>query len=170
MTRRTALTRGVALIAGMAFIAALNAAANWAQTLSQQALDSGFLSRLPPTVSVALGFPKGEEGTEVRQLLSKDGQKVRTFNVCTANHADIVIFDVNAHTGATVAYLLTADGQLRKAVSYQAGQEARGLAAADAKAGLSREQHFWSARAGKAPAAAAASAPAGAAPAPAAAK
>jgi len=163
MTQRAVLTRGVVLIAGMAVIAGLHAAADWAQTLSQQALDSGFLSRLPPTVSVALGFAKGEEGAEVRQLLSKDGQKVRTFNVCTANHADIVIFDVNAHTGATVAYLLTADGQLRKAVSYQAGHEARELPAAEAKAGLSREQHFWSARAAKSPAAAA-RAPATAAP------
>jgi hypothetical protein len=159
LNRATTLVIAIALIA-IALIGTLEAAANWAQTLTQQALDSGFLSRLPPTVSVAFGFPKGEEGTDVRQLLTKDGHEVRTFNVSVANHADVVIFNVNAKTAATVAYLLTPDGQLRKAVSYQAGRDAKPLGAADAKAGLSRERHFWSARAAKSPAASPAAAPA----------
>ena len=160
MRERAVPTWAMTLITGVAFITCLEAAANWCQTLSQQALDSGFLSRLPPAVSVAFGFPKGEEGTDVRQLLTKDGHLVRTFNVSVANHADVVIFDVNAKTAATVAYLLTPDGQLRKAVSGQAGHEAKELSAADAKAGLTRERHFWSGRAGKAPAASPASPPA----------
>jgi len=153
MRPHSPLTQAMTLIAGVALIACLEAATDWAQTLAQQALDSGFLSRLPPTVSVAFGFAKGGEGTEVRQLLAKDGQVVRTFNVSVANHADLVIFNVNAKTAATVAYLLTPAGQLRKAVSYQAGKEAKELSAADAKSGLSRERHFWSGRAGKSPAA-----------------
>jgi hypothetical protein len=153
MRQHAPLTRVLTLIAGIALIACLEAATNWAQSLTQQALDSGFLSRLPPAVSVAFGFAKGEDGTEVRQLLTKDGQQVRTFNVSVANHADVVIFNVNAKTAATVAYLLTPDGQLRKAVSGQAGHEAKELSAADAKSGLARERHFWSGRAGKSPAA-----------------
>ena len=159
MSRRT-LARAVAAVTGVALIACLEAAGNWAQSLAQQALDSGFLSRLPPAVSVAFGLAKGEEGTEVRQLLTKAGHEVRTFNVSVANPADVVIFDVNSHTAATVAYLLTADGQLRKAVSYQAGHEARPMSDADAKAGLAREQRFWSARVPKAPPATAAPPPA----------
>jgi hypothetical protein len=127
--------------------AAWAAAPPWTQTLTQQALDSGFLTRLPPAVSVALGLTKPEEGTEVRQLISKDGHRVRTFNVGVANHADLVVYNLNAQTGAGAAYLLTPDGKLRKAVSYQAGKDVQPLSGADAQAGLAREARFWSARA-----------------------
>jgi len=143
------------LAAAALFAGALQAASTpWVQTLTQQALDSGFLSRLPPNVSVVFGLAKPEEGTDVRQLLSKEGHQVRTFNVSVANHADVVIFNVNAQSGATVAYLITPEGQLRKAVTYQPGAQAKDLSAADAKAGLAREKKFWSARAKSAPAAA----------------
>jgi hypothetical protein len=124
-----------------------HAAAPWPQALIPQALNSGFLTRLPPTVSVAFALAKAEEGTEVRQLLRKSGHQVRTLNVSVANHGDVVIFNVNGRTGATVAYLLTPDGQLRKAVSYQAGGEAHELPAAAAQAGLAREARFWAERA-----------------------
>jgi len=149
---------GLATLAAAAlFAGAVQAASTtpWAQTLTQQALDSGFLSRLPPNLSVVFGLAKPQEGTDVRQLLSKEGHQVRTFNVGVANHADIVIFNVNAQSGATVAYLITPDGQLRKAVAYQTGGEARELSPADAKAGFAHEKKFWSARAksAKAPAA-----------------
>ena len=137
------------------FAGALQAASTpWVQTLTQQALDSGFLSRLPPNVSVVFGLAKAQEGTDVRQLLSKEGHQIRTFNVSVANHADVVIFNVNAQSGATVAYLLTPEGQLRRAVTYQPGAQAMDLIASDAKAGLAREKKFWSARAKSAPPAA----------------
>jgi len=139
------LTLAAALLGTVALEAATSNP--WAQTLTQQALDSGFLSRLPPNLSVVFGLAKPQEGTDVRQLLSKEGHQVRTFNVGVANHADIVIFNVNAKSGATVAYLITPDGQLRQAVAYQQGGQAKELAAADAKAGLAREKKFWSARA-----------------------
>jgi hypothetical protein len=135
------------IVTPLALGAAAHAAAPWPQALIPQALNSGFLTRLPPTVSVALAIPKAEEGTEVRQLLRKSGHQVRTFNVSVANHGDVVIFNVNGRTGATVAYLLTPEGQLRKAVSYQAGGEAHALPAAAAQAGLAREVRFWAARA-----------------------
>jgi hypothetical protein len=137
------------LIAGNALAGFGQAATPWVQTLTQEALDSGFLSRLPPNLSVVFGLSKPQEGTDVRQLLSKQGHQVRTFNVSVANHSDVVIFNVNAQSGVTVAYLVTPTGQLRKAVSYQTGGEARDLSAADAKAGLAHEKQFWSARAKK---------------------
>jgi hypothetical protein len=99
---------------------------------------------------VVLGLAKPQEGTDVRQLVSKEGHEVRTFNVSVANHADIVIFNVNAKSGATVAYLLSPEGQLRKAVSYQTGGQARELSEAQAKPGFAHEKQFWSARARKA--------------------
>ena len=139
------------LIAGIALAGSAPAATPWVQALTQQALDSGFLSRLPPNISVVFGLAKGQEGTDVRQLLDKQGHQVRTFNVSVANHADVVIFNVNAQSGTTVAYLITPEGKLRQAVSYATGGEARDLAAADAKAGLAREKQFWSARVKKTP-------------------
>ena len=152
-SKRASLTWLMALIAGVALANSGPPAGQWVQTLTREALDSGFLSRLPPNVSVVFGLAKPEEGTDVRQLLSKEGHQVRTFNVSVANHADVVIFNVNAQSGSTVAYLLAPDGQLRKAVAYHTGGEARNLSAADAKAGLAREKKFWSARAKSAPAA-----------------
>jgi hypothetical protein len=139
------LLLGICLIAGAGL--ARGASPPWAQNLTQQALDSGFLTRLPPAVSVAFGLTKPDDGTEVRQLLTKDGHHIRTFNVGVANHADLVIYNLNAQTGAGLAYLLTPDGKLRKAVSVQAGKDVRPLAPADAQAGLGREARFWSARA-----------------------
>jgi hypothetical protein len=111
---------------------AASAAEPWAQPLTQQALSAGFLQRLPPAVSTAFGLAKAQEGSDVRQLLTKDGHRIRTFNVSVANHGDLVVFDIDARGGANVAYLLSADGTLRKAVAYQTFQ---------------REARFWSQRA-----------------------
>ena len=152
MSKRASLTWLMTLIAGIALADSGQSSGQWAQTLSQQALDSGFLSRLPPNISVVFGLAKPQEGTDVRQLLSKEGHQVRTFNVSVANHADVVIFNVNAQSGATIGYLITPEGQLRKAVTYQTGGQAKDLSAADAKAGFAREKKFWSARAKSAPA------------------
>ena len=127
----------------------------WTDSLTRQAIASGFLTRLPPTVSVALGLAKAKEGTDVRQLLTKTGHQVRTFNVSVAKNTDLVLFTVDARTGATTAYLIGPDAKLRKAVSYQAGAEAQEMPATNARAGLAREARFWAARA-KQPAAAAA--------------
>ena len=137
----------------------------WTESLTRQALASGYLTRLPPTVSIALGLDKAKEGTDVRQLLTKSGHQVRTFNVSVAKNSDLVLFTVDAQSGATIAYLIGPQAQLRKAVSYQAGAEAREIPATDARAGLAREARFWSARAKHAGAAHAAPA-AQAAPAP----
>ena len=128
--------------------AALAAAEPWAQPLTQQALGAGFLQRLPPPVSKAFGLAKADEGSDVRQLLTKDGHRIRTFNVSVANHKDLVVFNIDARGGANVAYLLAADGTLRKAVAYQTGDsDTRELSSADAKAGFAREARFWSQRA-----------------------
>jgi hypothetical protein len=129
------------------------AAEPWTQTLTQQALSSGFLQRLPVPVSKALGLAKPDEGSDVRQLLTKDGRRIRTFNVGVANHNDIVIFNIDARAGSNVAYLVSPDGTLRKAVSYQTGgPDTKELSAADARPGWTRELRFWSARAKQAPA------------------
>lgn len=156
MTRHT-LAAAVLTVSGFLPCTPLLAATTpWAERLTQQALNAGFLTRLPPTVSTAFGLPKAAEGSDVRQLLTKDGHRIRTFNVSVASHSDLVVFNVDAQKGATTAYLLSPDGQLRKAVSYQAGGQAQPIAPADAQAGFAREKRYWSARAKKVPATAAA--------------
>jgi hypothetical protein len=146
-TTLLALAALLATMAGAAPAPAVAANLPWTEALTQQALSSGFLTRLPPTVSVALDLPKAKEGADVRALISKSGHQVRTFNVCLARHGDLVVFNVNARTATTVAYLIGVDARLRKAVSYQAGGEAREIPAGEARAGLAREVRFWSARA-----------------------
>jgi hypothetical protein len=167
MTTSTAATRSplIALcLLATTLLGTLTAAAagnpSWTDALTRQALASGYLTRLPPTVSVALGLAKAKEGTDVRQLLTKSGHQVRTFNVSVAKNSDLVLFTVDAHSGATAAYLIGPDAQLRKAVSYQAGAEAQEMPATDARAGLAREARFWSARAKHPAAPAAPAAPA----------
>ena len=159
MSTRLAL---MSLIASSALAGLAQAATPtlWVPILTQEALDSGFLSRLPPNISLVFGLAKPQEGTDVRQLLDKEGHRVRTFNVCVANHNDVVLFNVDAQSGAIMAYLLSADGQLRKAVAYKKGDQARDLSAADAKTGLAHERQFWAARAKKSPQAQTAPAPA----------
>jgi hypothetical protein len=129
----------------------LAAAEPWVQTLSQQALSSGFLQKLPVAVSKTFGLAKPDEGSDVRQILTKDGHRIRTFNVSVANHNDLVIFNIDAKAGANLAYLVSADGSLRKAVAYQTGDsDTRELSGREARAGLAREEKFWAAKAKKA--------------------
>src|SRR5215469_2670498 len=79
MSKHARLAGLMTLIAGLVVSgsapAATQAATPWVQTLTQEALDSGFLSRLPPNISVVFGLAKGEEGTDVRQLLDKQGTR-----------------------------------------------------------------------------------------------
>jgi hypothetical protein len=148
MKSRALITTLKSIVLCMLLVAGLEGAAPWAQTLTQQALSSGFLTRLPVPVCKAFGLPKADEGTDVRQLITKDGHRVHTFNVSVGNHGDVVIFNVDARSGLTVAYLLGSDGALRKAVSYQSGSsDTQELGAAEARAGMVREGHFWAARA-----------------------
>jgi hypothetical protein len=141
------------LVLGGAALAQADNAAPWAQALAAQALDSGFLSRLPPNLSKAFGLVKPDEGAEVRQLITRSSRQSRTFNVSVANHNDIVIFNVDVHTNDTVAYLLGPDGRLRKALAYRNVDQERTLTPQEAQRGFQSEKRFWSARL-KAPAAA----------------
>jgi hypothetical protein len=116
----------------------------WTAVLTQQALTAGHPSTLPPNLSVVLGLAAQGKSIEVRQLVTRAEQKVRTFNVSVAHHRDLVIFSVDEGTQTTVAYLLTPGGKLRKAVSYQTGGPPRELSAAEAKVGFAGEVRYWS--------------------------
>jgi hypothetical protein len=127
-------------------VLAASADTPWTQALTAQALERGFLTRLPPNLSAAFGLAKPEQGTEVRQLLTRDAHQVRTFNVGVVKHSELVIFNVDTHTNNTVAYLLAPDGQLRQALSYRNVDQAQPLSAAEARTGFARERRFWMGR------------------------
>jgi hypothetical protein len=146
MKRRMLLTWLAPLALGALAPLGTHAETPWAEALAAQTLDSGFLSRLPPKLSKTLGLAKPEEGTEVRQLISRSGHHARTFNVSVANHNDIVMFSVDIHTNDSVAYLIGPDGKLRKALAYQHVDQERPLTAGEAQSGFRAEKSFWSSR------------------------
>src|SRR4029077_5577364 len=79
------LIRMLAVLALGALAAQVQGAAPWAQSLAAQALASGFLSRLPPNLSKNFALTNPDEGTEVRQLITRSSRQSRTFNVSVAN-------------------------------------------------------------------------------------
>ena len=140
------LIRMLAVLALGALATPVQGATPWAQALAAQALDSGFLSRLPPNLSKSFGLTKPDQGAEVRQLITRSSKQSRTFNVSVANHNDIVIFNVDGRTNDTVAYLVGTDGTLRKALAYHNVDQERTLSPQEARQGFEREKRFWSAR------------------------
>ena len=105
------------------------------------------MAKLPPHVSSVLGLADPAQGVEVRQLLAREGQRVRTYNVSVAHHRELVLFNADEQTGTVSAYLLSPAGRLRQAVSYHAGGDPQVLQAHEAREGFAREVRFWSAAA-----------------------
>jgi len=100
-------------------------------------------SQLPAHLSVVLGVSHVEQKTAVKQAVVRDGPTVRTFNVCAADHGDVVILTYNEQSHATKAYLVSPAGRLRKAVDYQAGEPAHERSLADARSDFAAEIKFW---------------------------
>jgi hypothetical protein len=111
--------------------------------LVDEVLRNGPGSQLPAHLSVMLGVSAVEQATAVKQAVLRDGDTVRTFNVCTDNHKNLVIVTHNEKTQATKAYLLTDAAVLRKAIDYQAGEPARERSLADARSDFAGEIKFW---------------------------
>jgi hypothetical protein len=112
-------------------------------TLIDTVVRNGPDSQLPARLSVVLGISHVEQKTAVKQAVVRDGPTVRTFNVCTGSHDDVVILTYNEHSQATKAYLVSAAGRLRKAVDYQAGDAAHERSLADARSDFAAEIKFW---------------------------
>jgi hypothetical protein len=100
-------------------------------------------SRLPAHLSVVLGISRAERETAVKQAVIRDGQTVHTFNVCAAKHDDVVMMSVNEQNHSTKAYLVSAAGVLRKAVSYQPGAPAVDRSLQEARGDFADELKLW---------------------------
>ncbi len=111
----------------------------WTAVLTQQALAAGYPATLPPNLSMVLGLAAQGKSVQVKQLVTRAEQKVRTFNVSVAHHRDLVIFLVDEGTQATVAYLLGPGGKLRRRPSpTSSGRVASCARPSLTRSGLSR--------------------------------
>jgi hypothetical protein len=133
----------VAALVAMAAILSAHGATHSLKALIDAVVKDGLDARLPAHLSVVLGVAAVEQKTAVKQAVIHDGHTVRTFNVCVTNHDDVVILTHNDQSRATKAYLVSAAGELRKAVSYQPGAPANERTLADARSDFSGELKFW---------------------------
>ena len=132
------------IAAAMASILSAHSAEGSLAKLVDAVLRNGPNGQLPAHLSVVLGVSRLEQATAVKQALMRDGHIVRTINVCTANHADVVFITYDEQSHASKAYLVSPAGPLRKAVSYQAGAPANERSLADASSDFANEIKFWS--------------------------
>ena len=110
--------------------------------LVDSVLRHGRDGQLPPHLSRVLGIG-GDTAVDVKQAVLRDGPEVRVFNVCVANHKNVVILRTNEQERITKAYLVSAAGRLRLAVSFHAGGQTRQTPTAEASAALADEIKFW---------------------------
>jgi hypothetical protein len=140
----------LAAVVAMAAIAGAHGATRSLQGLIDAVVRNGPDSQLPAHLSVVLGVGRAEEKTAVKQAVIRDGDTVRTFNVCAANHDVVVMLTHDEHSQSTKAYLTSAAGKLRKAVYYQAGSAANERSLTDARGDYAAELALWTAFAEKA--------------------
>lgn len=103
----------------------------------------GPVGELPPRLSVVLGVSALEQKTAVKQAVIREGPAVHVFNVCAANHRDLVILTHNDQDQSTKAYLLFADGRLRKAVFFRGGEPVQVRSIPEARDDFAAELKFW---------------------------
>lgn len=130
----------VALTAGLA---ALGATTQVLKPLIDAVIRNGPDSQLPAHLSVMIGVSQVERATAVKQAVVRDGATVRTFNVCVANQDDVVIIVYNEQSRLSKAYLSSATGTLRKAVSFRAGAPATVRTLPAARDDFAKEMKFW---------------------------
>jgi hypothetical protein len=131
------------VMAAVLAVASAQSATRSLDALVDAVIRKGPDNQLPAHLSVILGVSALEQKTPVKQAVMRDGYMVRTFNVCTANHSDLVMMTYNEQNHSSKAYLVSPAGVLRKAVDYQAGDPANERSLADAHSDFLIELKFW---------------------------
>lgn len=111
----------------------------------------GLDSQLPAHLSQVLGVSTLNQSTPVKQSVMREASTVRTFNVSTANHDDVVLMSYDEAKHSMKAYLVSPAGQLRMAVKYQAGAPPDVRSPASARSDFAKEIKFWTELAHQAP-------------------
>jgi hypothetical protein len=140
-----------ALIPVLAMASAQNAVP-LLQPLIGAVLRNGPEGQLPPHLSLVLGLSKSGEPVPIKQALLREGPLVRTFNVSTVDHEDVVLMTYDEQSHSTHAYLTSASGVMRMAVEYETGAQAVVRAKRDAAPDFRAELKRWTSL-GKKPAA-----------------
>jgi hypothetical protein len=133
----------VIVVALATAVAAQGATTHSLKPLIDAVIRNGPDSQLPSHLSVMIGVSQVEQTTAVKQAVVRNGAVVRTFNVCVANHDDVVIIVYNEQSRWSMAYLSSAMGTLRKAVSFQAGAPATVRTLPAARDDFAKEINFW---------------------------
>jgi hypothetical protein len=133
------------LIAALAMAAILPAwgATRSLEPLVQAVIRDGVEGMLPSHLSVVLGVSPIEQQTAIKQAVVRSPSMVRTFNVCKANHGDVVILTYDELSHSTKVYLTSRTGELRKAVYYQPGAAVNERSLTDAGSDFAGEITFW---------------------------
>jgi hypothetical protein len=120
-----------------------HAATSTLQGLIDAVVRNGPASQVPAHLAVVLGLSAIEQSVPVKQAVMRAGTVVRTFNVAVARHEDVVLMAYDESSRSMKVYLVSAAGELRKAVSYQAGAPAIERSLADARNDFAGEVQFW---------------------------
>ena len=135
--------RWLALVITMLTLVSAHAATRSLGVLIDTVINKGPDSQLPAHLSVVLGVSRTERATPVKQAVMRDGATVRTFNVSTAKHDEVVLINYNKLSHSSNAYRVSRTGELRKAVSYQAGAPAVERLLSEARDDFAIEITFW---------------------------
>ena len=142
-----------------AFVATISVAAEHGSAdqapfrrFSEFVLQNGVNARISPNIAHMLGLVADPAEVAVKQASHREGQVIRTFNVSTEKHGDIVIWTWDQNGGSRLSFYLTSPkGTLREAVRSE--QDSSGEYQAvhvpilAAKAGFQKEKQFWLQRA-----------------------
>lgn len=143
MGLKVAVKRGW-LVAALALSAlSAQAAGGSLKGLIDAVVRNGPASEIPAHLAVVLGVSTVEQSIPVKQAVVRDGARVRTFNVSTTKPEDVVIMSYDEGSRSMKAYFLSAAGELRKAVSYQAGAPAIIRPLSEARRDFADEMKFW---------------------------
>ncbi len=133
----------ILLLVPSGFMAATPTPAGAATGATAPAGRIGKEARLPPHLVEVLGLGTHVGGLAVRQLALRQGSVVRTFNVSAESALDVVIFDYDEASRATLVCLLTPAAKLRRAVTYVAGDAPHLLAKPEARRRFGPELDYW---------------------------
>ena len=106
-------------------------------------VQKGADNQLPAHLSLVLGINKSEQATAVKQAVVRTGSIVRTLNVVTANHGEVVLIVYDEQSRMLKAYLSSVGGKLLKAIAYQAGAAPTQRSVAEARGDFANEFKFW---------------------------
>jgi len=134
---------GLAILIMAATLGATPSTVVLPQPLIDAVLRSGPDGQVPAHLSVVLGLTKAERPIPVKQAVLREGSIVRTFNVSTVRHDDVVLMSYDEQARSMQAYLTSPAGTLRKAISYRAGGQAVERTTADAAIDFAMEVKRW---------------------------